>query len=198
MRTKYTVYFLSILCLLLFLGGCSTKKNTGFRRGYHALNTTYNVHFNGKEAFKRGYTNIENSYKPDYSNIINMYAASDKSTQGAATGDMARAIEKCEKAIKEHSIKVKPKKNPNKARDPKYLAFYNKEEFNPKISEVWMLLAQAKFYSNDYLAASAAFTYVVNHFPEDKLLVAEAKIWKARSFKEMGWTYEAEIGRAHV
>jgi len=120
-----------------------------------------------------------------------MYAVSDKSTAGAATGDMARTIEKCTKAIKEHSIRVKPKKNPNKARDTRYLAFYNKEEFNSKMSEVWMLMAQAQFYSNDYLAASATFTYVTNHFSEDKVLVAEATIWKARCFKELGWTYEA-------
>ncbi len=76
-------------------------------------------------------------------------------------------------------------------RDPDYLAFYNQEEFNSKMDDVWMMLGKAKFYSNDYLAASATFTYVINHFSGDKLLVAEANIWKARSFKEMGWTYEA-------
>ena len=167
------------------------KKNTAFRRNYQALNTTYNVHFNANESFKKGYKNIESSYQPDYSHIISMYAVSDKSTAGTATGDMSRTIEKCEKAIKERSIRNKPKKNPKKTRDPKYMSFYNQEEFNPKMDDVWMLLGKAKFYSNDYLAASATFTYIINHFSEDKLLVAEANIWKARSFKEMGWTYEA-------
>ena len=134
---------------------------------------------------------MEESYKPDYSHIISMYAVSDKSTAGSATSDMSRTIEKCEKAIKEHSIRQKPKKNPNKTRDPKYMAFYNQEEFNPKMDDVWMLMGKAQFYSNEYLAASATFTYVTNHFSGDKLLVAEANIWKARCFKEMGWTYEA-------
>jgi len=191
LNTKHIIYSLTVLCLLLFAGGCKMKKNTAFRRNYQALNTTYNVYFNANEAFKRGIKNIEDSYKPDYSHIISMYAVSDKSTAGVATGDMARAIEKSEKAIKERSIKQKPKKNLNKTRDPKYMAFYNQEEFNPKMSDVWMMLGKAKFYSNDYLAASATFTYIINHFPENKLLVAEASIWKARSFKEMGWTYEA-------
>ncbi|MDR1730246.1 MAG: tetratricopeptide repeat protein [Prevotellaceae bacterium] len=167
------------------------KKNTAFRRNYQALNTTFNVHFNANEAFKKGIKSIEDSYKPDYSHIINMYAVSDKSTEGVATGDMARAIEKSEKAIKERSIRQKPKRNSNKMRDPNYLAFYNQEEFNSKMDDVWMMLAKAKFYSNDYLAASATFTYIINHFSGDKLLVAEANIWKAKSFKEMGWTYEA-------
>lgn len=135
---------------------------------------------------------MEESYQPDFSNIIEMYAVSDRSTAGVAKSDMTRTIEKCEKAIKEHSIRKKPKKNLNKARDPEYQAFYNKEEFNPKMDDVWMLMAKAKFYSNDYLSASATFTYIINHFSEDKLLVAEASIWKARCFKEMDWIYEAE------
>ena len=191
MSTKHIIYSLAVLCLLLFAGGCKMKKNTAFRRNYQALNTTYNVYFNANEAFKKGYKSIEESYQPDYSYIINMYAVSDKSTAGVAVGDMSRAVEKSEKAIKERSIKQKPKKNVNKTRDPKYMSFYNQEEFNPKMDDVWMMLGKAKFYSNDYLAASATFTYVINHFSEDKLLVAEANIWKARSFKEMGWTYEA-------
>jgi len=156
------------------------------------MTTTYNVHFNGNESFKKGERNIENSYKPDYSNIISMYAVSDQSTQGAATGDMSRTIDKCEKAIKEHSIRAKPKKNPKKTNDTKYMLFYNKEEFNPKMTEVWMLMGRANFYSNEYLAASGIFTYIINHFSDDKLLLAEANIWKARSFKEMGWLYEAD------
>jgi tetratricopeptide (TPR) repeat protein len=178
--------------MILFLYGCSVNKNTAFRRNYHALTTTFNVYFNANESFKKGYKNIEDSYQPDFSNIIEMYAVSDRSTTGVAKGDMSRTIEKCEKAIKEHSIRKKPKRNQKKARDPEYQAFYNKEEFNTKIDDVWMLMGKAKFYSNEYLAASAIFTYVVNHFPEDKLLVAEASIWKARCFKEMDWIYEAE------
>ena len=191
LKAKYILYSFYVLCLLLLVGGCSTKKNTALRRNYHALTTAYNVRFNAKESFKRGDKSIEDSYKPDYSNIINMYAVSDRSTAGVATGDMSRTLEKCQKAIKEHSIRVKPKKKPNKTNNPQYMAFYNKEEFNPKMGDVWMLMGKAHFYSNDHLAASAIFTYVINHFSENKLLVAEANIWKARSFKEMEWLYEA-------
>ena len=191
MKAKFIIYF-PALCLFLFLCGCGAKKNTAFRRNYHALTTTYNVYFNANEAFKRGNKNIEESYSPDYSHIISMYAVSDKSTAGVATGDMARTVEKCESAIKEHSIRQKPLKDPKKTRDAQYMAFYNKEEFNPKMHKVWMLMGKAKFHANDYLAASAIFTYVTNHFSENKPLVAEANIWKARSFKEMGWLYEAD------
>ena len=44
--------------LLLFLGlivlGCSTQKNNFVNREYHALNTKFNVLFNGKEALTIG------------------------------------------------------------------------------------------------------------------------------------------------
>lgn len=180
------------LFLLAIIAGCSTKKNTAVRRNYHALTTKYNVYFNGNESFKKGYKKIEEAYKPDYSNILDMYYVSSKTTAGVATSDMKRTQQKCELAIKEHSIQKKPKKKVEKMRDPKYAAFYNQEEFNPKMDDVWMLFAKAKYYSNDYLAASATFTYIIKHFSGDKALVAEAMIWKAKCYKEMEWYYEAD------
>lgn len=140
----------------------------------------------------KGEKKVEDQYQPDYSHIIDMFAISNKSTQGLAKTDMTTVETKCQKAIKEHSIKKKPKKDVNRTHDPKYMEFYNKEEFNKKMYDVWLLLGKAKFYSNDYLAASATFTYIIKHFPENKELVAEASVWKARALREMDWTYEAE------
>ena len=190
LKTKFVI--LSGLFLLLVFGGCSTKKNTATRRGYHAMTTKYNVYFNANESYKKGYKKIEEAERIDYSNVIDMYPVSNSATKGVAVSDMKRTQDKCEKAIKEHSIKKKPKKNYEKMRNPKYASFYNQEEFNPKMDDVWMLFAKSKYYSNDYLAASAMFTYITKHFSEDKALVAEASIWKAKSMKEMDWFYEAE------
>lgn len=168
------------------------KKNTAFNRKYQALNTRYNVYYNAKESFKKGYKKIDESFAPDYSHIIPVFSVSDQSTQGVAKGDMNRTVEKCELAVQEHSMQKKPKKKYEKMRDPAYVAFYNQEEFNSYMDEVWMLMGQAKFYSNDYLAASATFTYVIKHFSGDDKLVLQASIWKARSLKELGWLYEAD------
>lgn len=190
LKTKFVI--ISSLFLALVIGGCSTKKNTATRRGYHAMTTKYNVYFNANESYKKGYKKIEEAEKIDYSNVIDMYPVSNSATKGVAGSDMQRTQQKCEKAIKEHSIKKKPKKNYEKMRNPKYASFYNQEEFNPKMDDVWMLYAKSKYYSNDYLAASAMFTYITKHFSEDKALVAEASIWKAKSMKEMDWFYEAE------
>ncbi len=183
---------LFVLMAALLVAGCDMKKNTAFNRRYQALNTRYNVYYNAHESFKKGYKKLDESYSPDYSHVIPIFAVSDKSTEGAAKGDMTRTIEKCELAIQKHSMQKKPKKKYEKMRDPAYVAFYNQEEFNSYMDEVWMLLGQAKYYSNDYLAASATFTYVTKHFSGDKKLVLQASIWKARALKELGWLYEAD------
>lgn len=176
----------------LVFAGCDMKKNTAFNRRYQALNTRFNVYYNANESFKKGCAKVDESYSPDYSRVIPIFAVSDKSTKGAANGDMARTIEKCELAIQERSMQKKPKKKYEKMRDPAYVSFYNQEEFNSYMDEVWMLLGKAQYFSNDYLAASATFSYVIKHFSHDKNLVLQASIWRARALKEMDWLYEAD------
>lgn len=190
--TRHIVQFICFFSFLTLFSGCDMKKNNWFNRNYQALNTKYNVYFNANESFKKGYKKIEESFSPDYSHVIPVYAVSDKSTEGVAKNDMSRTVEKCETAIQERSMLKKPKKDFSKMKDPKYVMFYNQEEFNSYMDEVWMLLGEAKFYSNDYLAASATFSYVIKHFSLDETLVTKANIWKARALKEMEWYYEAE------
>ncbi|MBR3520463.1 MAG: tetratricopeptide repeat protein [Paludibacteraceae bacterium] len=177
---------------ILTLAGCDMKKNTWFNRKHQALNTKYNVYYNANESFKKGNKRIEEAFQPDYSHVIPVFAVSDASTKGAGTGDMNKAVEKCEQAIQKRSMQKKPKKDYSKMRDPNYVSFYNQEEFNSYMDEVYMLMGKSKYYANDYLAASATFTYVTKHFSHDQRLVTEANIWKARSMKEMDWIYEAD------
>ena len=180
------------LMAILTLAGCDMKKNTWFNRKHQALNTKYNVYYNANESFKKGNKRIEEAYQPDYSHVIPVFAVSDESTKGAGTGDMNKAVEKCEQAIQKRSMQKKPKKDYSKMRDPNYVSFYNQEEFNSYMDEVYMLMGKSKYYANDYLAASATFTYVTKHFSQDQRLVTEANIWKARAMKEMDWIYEAD------
>ena len=177
---------------ILSLAGCDMKKNTWFNRKHQALNTKYNVYYNANESFKKGYKRIEEAYAPDYSQVIPVFAVSDPSTKGSGTGDMNKAVEKCEQAIQKRSMMKKPKKDYDKMRDPKYVAFYNQEEFNSYMDDVYMLMGKSKFHANDYLAASATFTYVTKHYTHDARLVTQANIWKARAMKEMDWIYEAD------
>ena len=193
MDKKYFLIYISALSLfMLTMLGCSNKKNTAISRGYQAMTTRYNVYYNGKESLDKGKKNIEEAYKPDYSQILKMYPVGDKSTKGAAFSQCNRALDKCQTAIKLHSMRKKPVKKPGKMKDPDYAAFYAQEEFNSKMDDVWMLMGEAKYYNEDFLGAAATFTYVEKHFSVHKDLVVKASIWRARALMEMDWLYEAD------
>ncbi len=193
MDKKYFLIYISALSLfMLTMLGCSNKKNTAISRGYQAMTTRYNVYYNGRESLEKGKKNIEEAYKPDYSQILKMYPVGDKTTKGAAFSQCNRALDKCQTAIKLHSMRKKPVKKPGKMKDPKYAAFYAQEEFNSKMDDVWMLMGETKYYNEDFLGAAATFTYVEKHFSVHKDLVVKASIWRARALMEMDWLYEAD------
>ena len=183
--------FLMVL-LAFFMTACSTKKNTWASRTYQSVNTRFNVYFNGSVSYNDGLKNIYKANKEDYSGIIPMYPISRHSNATAATTDMDRTIEKCRKAIKLHSIKVKPKKNFDKMNSPEYKLFYNQEEFNPAMSEAWLLLGKAEFHKGEFLSSVGTFSYIARHYSTDKDMVAVCQLWIARAYGEMGWIYEAE------
>ena len=162
-------------------------------RFYHALNSRFNIYFNGKMAFDEALLSMQTGYKENYSDMILMYPISaqpkDKSEPG---GPFDVAIEKSNKAIKLHSIQTKPKKKPGWRNDPKQVAWQNQEEYNPFLKKCWMLMGEAQFYNADFLQASATFSYITRHYKEDPEIVASAKLWQARCYAEMGWNYEAE------
>lgn len=185
-------YILSIFAVLL-LWSCSTKKNTKASRFYHAVNSRYNIYFNGKTSFDEALKAMQDNYKENYSDQIYMYPVSAQPKDKKETGGpFDRAIEKSNKAIKLHSIKTKPRKKPGWRNDPKQRALQEQEEYNPFLKKCWLLMGEAQFYNADFLQASATFSYIVRHYATDPEVVAEARIWQARCYSEMGWFYEAE------
>lgn len=181
-----------LFALLVLLTGCSTQKNTWLSRNTLGIYTRFNIYYNGNESYKEGLTKINAAHKEDYTGILPMYPISVHSNATAATADMERAIEKAKKAIKLYSLKKKPTKDPAKAKDPKYITLMNQEEYNPMMDEVWLLMGKSEFHKADFLAAVGTFTYITKHFENDKDCIAEARIWMARAYAEMGWYYEAE------
>jgi len=185
-------YKILLVILVIVISGCSTKKNTWMSRNYQATNTRFNVYFNGYVSYNEGLKNIMKANKEDYSSIISMYPISRHSNATAATSNMDLTIEKCRKAIKLHSIKVKPAKNYKKANTPDYKLFYNQEEFNPALKEAWLLLGKAEFHKANFLGSVGTFSYIDRHYGTDKDLEATCQLWIARAYGEMGWMYEAE------
>ncbi|MBO7324966.1 MAG: hypothetical protein J6U57_06070, partial [Bacteroidales bacterium] len=121
----------ALLSLLCLLSACSTQKNTWSTRQYHALTTRYNIRFNGEEAYKRGLLQIEQAHKEDFTKALMIFPISNHQLGLKATSSMDICIDKCEKAIKQHSIRVKPEKKPSRSAPLKERLFYEQEEFNP-------------------------------------------------------------------
>ncbi|MDD7631178.1 MAG: hypothetical protein SOY43_09285 [Parabacteroides sp.] len=186
-------YYISICFAAFLLWSCSTKKNTKATRFYHAFNSRYNIYFNGKTAFDEALKAMQDGYKENYSDQILMYPISAQPKEKQTTGGpFDRAIEKGNKAIKLHSIKAKPPKKPGWKNNPKQRAWQEQEEYNPFLKHCWLLVGEAQFYNADFLQASATFSYIARHYAGDEEMVAEARLWQARSYAEMGWFYEAE------
>ncbi len=184
--------YIGALFAILVLWSCSTKKNTKATRFYHAFTTRYNIYFNGKEAFDEALKSQLEGHKDNYSDMIYLYPVSalpkDKTEPG---GPFDRTIEKSNKAIKLHSIQTKPAKKPGWRNDPKQRAFQEQEEYNPFLKNSWLIMGQAQFYNADFLQASATFSYIARHYATDEEVVAEARLWQARCYSEMGWLYES-------
>ena len=180
-----------IFVILLIITGCSTQKNTGATRGFHEMCTKYNVGFNAQNSYIEGQKAIDKGAKDDFTQLIEMYPISYKENQTVASSQMDRAIEKCRKAIKKHSITKKPERNKKKWKEPKYQYFYNQEEFVQGVKEAWILLGKSELHKGDFLGAASTFGYIQRHYPSDLEIVCEARIWQARAYGEMDWVYEA-------
>lgn len=181
-----------MLALLLVMSGCSMNKNTWGARTVQSVNTRFNVHFNGKVSYDDAIKAIREANKDDFGQVIPMYPISNHENATAGTSQLNRTIEKCRKAIKTRSIKVKPEYNRRKAGKKGYREFMNKEEYNPFMHEVWLLLAKAEFHKADFLGAVGTFNYIARHFKENEDLGVTCQLWVVRSYAEMGWIYEAE------
>jgi tetratricopeptide (TPR) repeat protein len=190
---KKSFYYIITLFAACLLWSCSTKKNTKATRFYHAFNSRYNIYFNGKTSYDDALKSMQNGYDESYTDMILMYPISaqpkDKETPG---GPFDLAIEKGNKAIKLHSIQAKPAKKPGWRNNPKQRIFQEQEEYNPFLKHCWLMIGQGQFYNADFLQAAATFSYIARHYVHDEEVVAEARIWQARSYAEMDWLYEAE------
>lgn len=186
------IYLAGILATVMLVAGCSTRKNTAGTRFYHALTTRYNVYFNGNEAYKAGLMAQQQGNKDNYMEMLPLYPISNKETTGIGTSDFERAIEKAQKAIRQHSIKRRPIRKPGRAYTAEYKKWLAQREFNPYIHRAWMLLGKAQYQKGDFPEAAATFSYVVRLYDGQTNITSEALIWLSRCYSALGWTYDAE------
>ena len=174
--------FFSLL-ILTFLVSCSTQKNTGLNRFYHALTTKYNILFNGGESYKEGVKKYKENYQDDYSRILPIFIYGDEEIATGLKPQMDRTIEKSSKSIRMHSITVKPDQGKGFL-SSKEKEFYNKNEYNIFIDDAYLLMGKAFFHQMEYQSAIQTFNYIINQYedPEAKYL---AYNWLIRTNVEL-------------
>lgn len=160
-------------------------------RQWQALNTRYNVYYNGDEHYKETLKAMEQAYEDDYTRLLLTHPAEARADNKLPqpSGDFKRTIEKMQKAIQLHSIKKKPAKKNNSQKEKEFRA---RDEFNPFLHNAWMMLGKAQYQNGDFLGAASTFFYISKHFTWLPEIVTEARLWQARSYCAMDWDYEAE------
>ena len=95
------------------------KKNTVGTRRWHAFNARYNTYFNGSQAFIEGNMEKEKGHQDNFTEMLPLYPVGKRESREIGKGQYDRAIEKCEKTIRRHSIKVKPEWNKDRRKTAK-------------------------------------------------------------------------------
>ncbi len=135
-------------------------------RNWHALNTKYNVLFNGEMALIDGLNEIQTTYTDNYWDVLPVERLSvtevfgfDEETQNP---NFERAEEKAVKAVQTHGMKIKGK------------------EKNNQVDEAYILLGKARYFSGRFIPAIDAFNYVLFKYPSSSN-INTAKIWRAKT-----------------
>ena len=183
---------LFMLLFSQFLMSCSTKKNTSGTRFFHATTARFNTLYNGKVAYTEGVEAQEKGHQDDYTSLLPMYISMNKSTAGMGKSNYDQAIEKCEKAIKLHSIKKRPNMSSGKKRTPKQKEFLQRKEYNPYLHHAWLLMGKAQFRKGEFIEAASTFNYITRLYSTQPDIYSVAKAWLARCYVALEWPYDAE------
>ena len=180
------------LTIALILTGCSTQKNTAQSRWWHAFNAKYNTYYNGTLAYIDGSLEKEAGNKDNYTEQIPLYTVSNKNSREIGKGNFDRAIEKCEKAIHQHSIKRRPEWTKNRRKTAKDIEWLSRREYNPFLWKAWMLMGRSQFYQGDFESAAATFSYMSRLYATQPAIYGKARAWLAKCYIEQNWNYDAE------
>ncbi len=171
---------LFFLSFVLLSSACSVKKNNAATRFYHNLTTRYNVLYNGQKAFDEAYDKDLENIEESYVELIPYSYIYYNAHRDRALGSYQRAIEKSEKAIKEHSLRTKPKRKRGWKKNPKAVAMQEKKEYNTYLKHAWFLLAKSQYYNAEFNKSLSSFAYIANLYKSDEELYAHAVLWQAR------------------
>lgn len=186
------LFLIALAAITASLTGCSTQKNTAQSRWWHAFNARYNTYYNGTVAYIDGALEKEEGNRDNFTEQIPLYTVGNKNSRELGKANFDRAIEKCEKAIHQHSIKRRPEWQPGKRKTAKDIEWLSRREYNPFLWKAWMLMGRSQFQKGDFEGAAATFAYMSRLYSTQPAIYGKARAWLAKCYIEQGWTYDAE------
>ena len=186
------LFLIGLAVIAAILTGCSTQKNTAQSRWWHAFNARYNTYYNGTVAYIDGALEKEEGNRDNFTEQIPLYTVGNRNSRDLGKANFDRAIEKCEKAIHQHSIKRRPVWEPGKRKTAKDIEWLSRREYNPFLWKAWMLMGRSQFQKGDFEGAAATFAYMSRLYSTQPAIYGKARAWLAKCYIEQGWTYDAE------
>lgn len=192
MHSKSHITLLFLGWALLICSGCSIRINTRGSRAYHEFTTRYNVYYNAEKTYQEILDQQLESFSEDYSRLLPYSPTLPDTSKSAPGGPFNAVIDKTKKAIQEHSISTKPRRDPSKPMSPEYRQWLQQNEFNPFIHRAWLLMGKAHAQNGDYELALSVFNEAIRVFGPESGTAYEARLWMARAYISMDRQYEAE------
>ena len=159
----------------MFLGlivlGCSTQKNNFVNREYHALNTKFNVLFNGNEALSIGEAILYQNNQDNYLEVLPvepLLLRGEDQDNRSSIPSFAIAEEKAVKAIQKHSMKI------------------GGQQRNRQIQEAYLLLGKARYFDRRFLPALEAFNFLLEGYYGNEKVYYEGKLWREKTNLRLG------------
>ncbi|MDO7715387.1 MAG: hypothetical protein MUP87_02505, partial [Flavobacteriaceae bacterium] len=168
-RRLYRYGFLCFFALLFC--GCSTKKDRFINREWHALNSKFNVVFNGEMAFQQAWDGLQDGYQENFWEPLPIERFTPKYTNQPASVNVqspfALAEQKAAKAIAKHDMVIKG------------------EEKNDQMVAAYALLGRARYYDQRFVPALEAFNYIIRRYPASNKL-NKVRVWKEKTNLRLG------------
>lgn len=191
MKAKKSYILIAVVALVALLASCSTEKNTSRSRWWHSFNARYNTYYNGSVAYIDASLEKENGNKDNFTEMIPMYTVGNKKSRELGKANYDKAIEKCEKAIKLHSITKRPEWTKSRRKTERDIEWLSRKEYNPFLWKAWMLMGRSQFYQGAFDEAASTFSYMCRLYATQPAIYGRARAWLAKSYIEQDWLYDA-------
>ncbi len=169
MKLQNASLLLSLLGLIFL--GCSTQKNNLINREYHALNTKFNVLFNGKEALAIGEAILYQNNQDNFLEVLPVepiLLRGEDQTKQASIPSFSVAEEKAVKAIQKHSMNIAG------------------QQRNRQIQAAYLLLGKARYFDRRFLPALEAFNFLLEGYYGNEKVYYEGKLWREKTNLRLG------------